>query len=243
MSIESQLLERVRAALRGEIRLDHRLQHVHLTLNADGSVTVEAEAPSVAVKKLALERIGAVPGIGGIVDRLHVARASKMGDHEIRAHVRDAFIEEPAFKRFDIREWRHGSFELAQGAAAKAYGSLDIEVNDGVVTLNGRVPGLESKRLAGVMAWWVPGTRDVVNGIVVDPPEDDGPDHIAEAVRIALEKDPFVEASQIGVGVSGRAVTLTGLVPTETECRRAEDDAWCIFGVDDVINKIKVASE
>ena len=126
---------------------------------------------------------------------------------------------------------------------AKAYGSLDIEVNDGVVTLNGRVPGLESKRLAGVMAWWVPGTRDVINGIAVDPPEDDSPDHIAEAVHIALERDPFVEASQIGVTVTGRVVTLTGLVPRETESRRAEDDAWCIFGVDDVINKIKVASK
>jgi osmotically-inducible protein OsmY len=241
MSAESQLLEHVRAALRGEIRLDHRLKHVHLTLNADGSVTVEAEAPSVAVKKLALERIGAVPGIDGIVDRLHVARATPMGDSEIRVHVRNAFIDEPAFKRFDVREWRHGSFELVQGAAPKAYGSLDIEVNDGVVTLNGRVPGLESKRLAGVMAWWVPGTRDVINGIAVDPPEDDSPDHIAEAVHIALERDPFVEASQIGVTVTGRVVTLSGLVPRETESRRAEDDAWCIFGVDNVINKIKVA--
>jgi osmotically-inducible protein OsmY len=62
-------------------------------------------------------------------------------------------------------------------------------------------------------------------------------------VRNALERDPFVEASQIRVAVSGRVVTLTGLVPTETECRRAEDDAWCIFGVDDVINKIKVGTE
>ena len=243
MSAESQLLEHMRAALRGEVKLDHRLKHVHLTLNQDGSVTVEAEAPSVAVKKLALERIGAVPGVDGIVDRLHVACATRMGDSEIRTHVRNAFIDEPAFKRFDVREWRHGSFELAQGAAPKAYGSLDIEVTDGVVTLNGRVPGLESKRLAGVMAWWVPGTRDVINGIVVDPPEDDSPDHIVEAVRVALEGDPFVEASQIGVVVNGRVVTLSGLVPTETESRRAEDDAWCIFGVDNVINKIKVASE
>ena len=36
--------------------------------------------------------------------------------------------------------------------------------------LNGRMPGLASKRLAGVLAWWVPGARDVVNGIAVEPP-------------------------------------------------------------------------
>ena len=241
MSIESELLEHARAALRAEIRLDHKLKDVHLVLNPDRTIVVESEAPSVAVKKLALERIGAVPGIAGIVDRLHVARAARMGDGEIRAHIRNAFVDEPAFKRFAIREFRHGSFQQVQGAAEKAYGCLDIEVNDGVVTLNGCVPGLESKRLAGVIAWWIPGTRDVVNGIVVDPPEDDGPDHIAEAVRIVLEKDPFVDAGQVHTTVTGRVVRLTGLVPTETERERAEDDAWCVFGVDDVVNEIKVA--
>jgi hypothetical protein len=119
MSIESQLLNRVRAALKGELRLDHKLKDVHLFLNSDGTVTVESEAPSVAVKKLALERIGAVPGIEGIVDRLHVARAARMGDGEIRAHVRDAFIDEAAFKRFEIRELRGGQLELVQGAPRK----------------------------------------------------------------------------------------------------------------------------
>ena len=241
MSVESQLLDRVRAALKGEIRLDHKLKDVHVVLNADGTVTIEAEAASVAAKKLALERIGAVPGIAGIVDRLHVARAARMGDGEIRAHLRDAFIDELAFKRFAIREFRHGSFQQVQGAPEKTYGCLDIEVADGVVTLNGSVPGLESKRLAGIIAWWIPGTRDVINGIVVDPPEDDGPDHIAEAVHIALEKDPFVDAAQVRASVTGCVVRLTGLVPTETERERAEDDAWCVFGVDDVVNEIKVA--
>jgi osmotically-inducible protein OsmY len=62
-----------------------------------------------------------------------------------------------------------------------------------------------------------------------------------EAVRIALEKDPFVDAGQVRVTASGRVVHLTGLVPTEIERERAEDDAWCIFGVDNVINDVKVA--
>ena len=93
MSAELAVLDNVRAALKGEVRLDHKLEHVHLVVNDDGSVTVEAEVPSVSVKKLALERIGAVPGVDGIVDRLHVAPASKMGDGEIRAHLRNAFLD------------------------------------------------------------------------------------------------------------------------------------------------------
>lgn len=242
MSTESDIIERVRAAIRADVRLDHKLKDVHLILNSDRTVTVEAEVPSVAAKKLVLEHIGAVPEIAGIVDRLHVARAAKMGNGEIRAHIRDAFIDEPSFKSFEIWEFRHGELERVQGAPAKAYGRLDIEVNEGVVTLNGQVPGLESKRLAGVIAWWVPGTRDVVNGIAVEPPEDDSADHIVEAVRIALEKDPFVDAGQVRVAATGSVVQLRGFVPTETECERAEDDAWCIFGVDDVVNEIRVAT-
>lgn len=241
MSAELAVLDNVRAALKGEVRLDHKLEHVHLVVNDDGSVTVEAEVPSVSVKKLALERIGAVPGVDGIVDRLHVAPASKMGDGEIRAHLRNAFLEDPSFKRFDIRERRHGSFQNVQGGLPQTYGSLDIEVTDGIVTLNGRVPGLESKRLAGLLAWWIPGTRDVVNGIEVDPPEDDSPDHVAEALRIAFDKDPFIDANRIAVRVSGFVVTLTGFVPREIERERAESDAWCLQGVNDVVNEIKVA--
>jgi len=65
----------------------------------------------------------------------------------------------------------------------------EIEVEHGVVTLNGSVPNLASKRLAGVLAWWAPGSRDVVNGTTVEPPEADAPIQIEEAVRIALEKD------------------------------------------------------
>ena len=116
--------------------------------------------------------------------------------------------------------------------------AIEIEVKNGVVILNGRVPGLASKRLAGVLAWWVPGARDVVNGIAVEPPEEDSPDAIEEAVRIALDKDPFVDASQVRVGVRNRTVRLTGAVRSPEARDAAEWDAWYVFGVDDVINDL-----
>jgi osmotically-inducible protein OsmY len=94
--------------------------------------------------------------------------------------------------------------------------------------------------LAGLLAWWVPGVRDVVNGIEVDPAEEDSADLIEEAVRIALQKDPLVNASQIKVGVRKTVVRLTGAVPAAAERDAAERDAWCIFGVDRVLNEIEV---
>jgi osmotically-inducible protein OsmY len=163
-----------------------------------------------------------------------------MTDKELRAHMRDMLMEEASFKDLELGETEHGQRKLVQGAPADARGSIDFEVKDGIVTLNGSVPTLVTKRLAGVMAWWVPGVRDVVNGIAVEPPEDDGPYMIAEAVRVVLEKDPYVDATQVRVGVRNAVVRLDGLVPTGTEREAAERDAWCVFGVDNVINEIEV---
>ena len=156
--------------------------------------------PSVAAKKLALEKVAAIPGITGIVDRLRVEPATRMGDGEIRVHVRDAMIEEPAFEQLEIREDAGGQFELVRGVPQGARGNIDIEVLEGIVTLNGTIPGLTSKRLAGVVAWWVPGVRDVINGIEVAPPEEDNADMIEEAVRAALEKDPWSTQARSGSG-------------------------------------------
>ena len=138
-----------------------------------------------------------------------------------------------------IREVRGGSAKsLAE--VPDAHGSLDYEVVDGVVILNGAVPGLAIKRYVGVLAWWVPGSRDVVNGIVVTSEEEDHADKIVEAVRLVLEKNPYIEDAQVKVGARERVVRLTGFLPSDAQRVIAESDAWCVFGVDKVINEIEV---
>ena len=225
--------------LRSESRIGPHFK-ARLTLDDDGALTVEGEVASVAAKRVGLERLAAMPEISGIVDRLHVRPAISMGDAAIGEHVRHAFIQEPSFQGIAIRERRGAFLESVRDGIEMPDASLDIEVADGIVTLNGAVPSLASKRLAGLLAWWVPGSRDVINGIAVEPPEDDGPIRIEEAVRIALEKDRFVDAGQIRVGVRQTTVRLTGLVQTDSQRDMAESDAWYVFGVDDVVNEIEV---
>jgi osmotically-inducible protein OsmY len=234
----TEVLDRVRAALASEPRLDLHRFPIELTF-AEGTLTLEGEVKDVAAKKLALERVAALPEVTGILDRLRVRPAQRMGDGEVRDLVRDALLQEPAFADFALRR-RLGERVETVREPPEARAVIEIEVEDGVVTLNGRVPGLDDKRLAGVLAWWVPGSRDVINGIAVEPPEDDSDDAILEAVRLVLEKDPFVDASQLRVGVKNALVRLTGLVPTEAEREMAEFDAWYVFGVDKVDNRIEV---
>ncbi len=231
------ILDAVRRRLDGEPRIDV-LRHPIALSFADGVLSMEGELAHVAAKKLALERAASVPGVEHIVDALHVAPACAMGDAEVRDHVRDLLLGEPA-----LQPLARAAPSPDTGAAlrpALVLGAIGISVARGVVTLDGSVPSLSHKRLAGVLAWWVPGVRDVVNGLEVVPPEEDDDGEISDAVRLALEKDPLVDAAQLGVSTDRAVVTLTGVVRCGVEREAAERDAWCTFGVDGVRNEIRV---
>lgn len=165
--------------------------------------------------------------------------AGHMEDGEIRTHICDALLEEPAFDEYAVKALVKGEWEPARAATAEYF--FDVEVNQGVLVLNGKVQSLSHKRLAGVLAWWVPGSRDVVNGLEVVPPMRDNDEEIIEAVRLVLEKDPFVNASQIKVGCRNAVVTLDGAVSQERGRAVAESDAWYIFAVNGVVNNLVVA--
>lgn len=227
-------------ALAAEIRLAGVYPRLSLAVDDNGALMIEGEVESVAEKRIALERAAAVEGLAGIVDRVRVQPAERMEDKNIRQHLLHALYQDTAFANIDLKERLDGDVVSFRKTPESEAGEIAVETKEGVVILNGSVPSLEHKRLAGVLAWWIPGSRDVVNGLAVEPPEDDSPDHIEEAVRIALEKDPFVNAAQIRVGARGRVVRLTGTAPTETQRHMAECDAWYVFGVDDVIDEIEV---
>lgn len=238
--MSTDILSSIRRGIASERRIAVAAPSVRLQLAGD-DVVAEGEVATVAAKRLTLEAIARTPGVSGVVDRLRVAPARPMGDREIRDHLRDALVQEPAFQDYAVVERLDGRTVTLRGDPEGARGTIEIHVAEGVVTLDGRVPGLDGKRLAGVLAWWVPGSRDVVNGIAVEPPEADSADAVAEAVRLVLEKDPFVDAGQIRVGVRDRSIRLEGLVPTAAEREMAEQDCWYLFGVDDVDNRIEVA--
>jgi osmotically-inducible protein OsmY len=230
------MLASVRAALGAEPRIDLPRHPVALSVSGD-VLTMEGEVADVAAKKLALERAAGIEGVRHIVDRLRVAPARRMADTEIRDHLCDALLAEPAFREHALTACVGRPPPRAPETRAGGR-ALEISVDAGVVTLAGEVPSLAHKRLAGVLAWWVPGTRDVVNGLEVVPPEDDSEAEICEAVRTALEKDPLVDAAQLRVAARAAAVTLGGVVPSPEQREMAEADAWYVFGVDRVENRI-----
>lgn len=232
----TEIKARLDASLEHDLRVNHHLDDIEVRV-ADDDVILAGEVSSIAAKKLALEAVAAQPGVAGIVDRLRVQPSQVMTDGEIADHLQRALMGDSAFGFVEIR--RAGA---SHGGAAAGSGQPFIEfaVEDGIVTLDGEVPSLTHKRLAGVFAWWVPGSCDVINGIAVEPPEEDRDAEVLDALRIVLEKDPFLDALQIRASCENFRITLRGAVRGEDQKRMAESDAWALFAVDDVVNEIEV---
>jgi osmotically-inducible protein OsmY len=232
-------VKEIRAALEKDRRINLHRFPIAVSVE-NGDLVLEGEVENIAAKKLAVLLAANIEATARIVDRLRVVPAEAMGDEEIRDHVCRVLLEEAALERCLILA---GDVEMRRQVVAEPAGSIVVEVADGIVTLNGSVPSLSHKRLAGVLAWWVPGCRDVVNGLEEVPPESDNNDELVDAVRLVLEKDPFVNAGMIRVSSKDWIVTLEGLVPNDMMKKMAERDAWYVLGVKQVINEIKTKNE
>ena len=183
----------------------------------DGKIVMEGMVDGISSKRKAV--IAASTVCPGIIDRLKVKPASHMGEAEIMRHLENAFDEDYALEGL----------------------SIDVSVTkDCIVHLDGTVHSLVQKKLAEVLAWWVPGSVDVINNLEVNPQEKDSDDEINDTAKLVFERDKLVKDGNILVKVKDYAVTLTGLVKSTAAKDAAEDDLWYMSGVRDVINKLEV---
>jgi osmotically-inducible protein OsmY len=210
-------IEQVRQRLEREPRVREKLGDVRVSLTGR-VVVLEGTVERLATKRVAA-RVAAEALAGtDIEDRVRVRARRLRHPSRVLRHVVDSITQDPYL---DER-------------------SIEVTMEDGVVTLSGRVPSLAAKRLAGVLTWWVPGVEDVRNRLAVVPPEEDSDDEIREAIITALDKDPLVDHTRIAVGVHDGVVTLRGTVTGEAERECALEDAWMVWGVRDVNDAIEV---
>jgi osmotically-inducible protein OsmY len=237
--------ERIAARVSEALERDPRIRICERPLwvgIAEALLTIEGEVAEIASKRRAVAHAAALGESFRILDRVQVLPAERMEDGMIRDHVRDAFVGEPVFAECSIRASHRGHVETVRDLFTDAVGALDVEVGEGVVTLRGSVPSLAHKRMAEALVWWVPGTRDVQNDLEVSPAEEDNDDELTDAVRLVLEKEPFVDADQIRIRTSGGQVIVTGVLASDEQRRIVEKDAWCVPGVREVIDRIELAS-
>ena len=199
----------VRAALVRDPGVDAREVKVNVS---EGIVELTGATDDLLSKRRASLVVGSVRGVRAVSDRLTLSLPARP-DEDLRRAVGHAFL---------------------YNAATEAY-EVHPTVQDGVVTLNGRVQSWQERELAGRVAEGVAGVRSVVNDVVLDMRTDRTDAEIAADVRSKLRWDTLVRGGLIDVSVKEGKVSLRGGVGSYVEKRRAFTDAWVrgVTGVDD----------
>ncbi|HEV3009717.1 MAG TPA: BON domain-containing protein [Burkholderiales bacterium] len=229
----------VHAALEREPRVNIHRNPIRIG-SVDGTVTLEGEVADVAAKKLALELAAAVHGVRAVVDRLRVAPGERRGDGAVRDSLARLLLEQPELKRCSFNMKTNEKMVVLRRIDQDPDGDVEISVTDGVILLEGNIISQSHLRFAGALAWWTPGRRDVINALEVRPAYEDRDDEVAEVMRLVLEADPELDSDLIRTNCSDKVVTLEGSVPSEQQKRRAELDAWSLFAIRGVVNRLQV---
>lgn len=235
------VLTQVNAALQAETRID--VDRLCIELGPDrGVLSINGQVEDIASKRIAfniaVNIVERTAGAGILVeDRIRV-NAPRSGDLALRDEIVKALSSENAFSDHALTVTA-GSHRQPIQAGAPGGGRLEVRLDDGVVTLGGVVRSLSHRRLAEVLMWWA-GCERVDNRLGVEPPEEDTDDEITDAVRMVLEKDPLVHATQLRIGTAAAVVEIRGFVPSDEERRLAVLDAWYVPGVWEVVDHVEV---
>jgi len=232
MSHTEQLPTRLRAALEQDPNVNLHSYPVELSIRND-ELYIEGEVDDVATKRIIHRHAVLLADHIAIHDRLRRRVDEPRGDAAIRDAVEESFHEESAFRNYRIDV----DTVIPESAEEHAIG---IVVDGGVLHLSGQVESLTHRRLAEVYAWWHQGVRDVDNRIHVIPPEQDNDGELHDAIRLVLERDPWIDHGQVQVQIQDRMVVVQGLLPSTEQAHMAEHDVWCVRGVHGVDNRIQV---
>jgi osmotically-inducible protein OsmY len=225
MRTDSEIRAEVVQALRWDALVDDALIDVRVESE---KVTLRGTVGSAAEKRQAridawVTGVDAVDTSGLKVEswardpRFRTDKYVDRTDEQIRDAVKDALVYDPRVASFNVH----------------------VSVDGGVVRLNGEVDNLKAKQCAARTARNVVGVWRVKNRIDVRPstPADAT---VAERIRDALLRDPYVERFEVGVWVSNGEANLSGTVDTYFEKAQAGDVAAGVYGVVEVDNNLVV---
>jgi osmotically-inducible protein OsmY len=177
----------------------------------EGIVTLSGTVDSILAEERAVKIAETTVGVRGIVDRIQVDPAVIRSDSRLESAVRTGFVLNPATEAFDI----------------------EVEANEGLITLTGTVDSWHEKQLATTVTKGIKGVREIRNGLRVNYEADRSDREIREEVEARLENDVLIDDALISVEVDDGKVHLSGTVGSLSEKTRARSLAW-VGGVKEV---------
>lgn len=194
--------------------------------NNTGNVILRGAVDSGAERSIAEQIVKSIAGVRSVINEVGIRNVEQRPDDEILADVR----------------------RVLQWDAYVDSGDIQVDVKDGIVTLSGNVRSpAEKRRIVGLS--WVAGVKQVnvvplrvvqARKAVGARLEQQSDEAVAEAVRLALARDPRVSAGDIEVKVRNRVVTLTGTVQDLRSKRIAARTPYGIMDVASVRDRLRL---
>ena len=119
-------------------------------------------------------------------------------------------------------------------------GEIRVRVRDGVAYLGGLAGNLRDKRLAEAVAHQTEGIEEVVNMMRIAPAFLRDDEASRKRLMGSLASDERLDGSRTCVECTDGHARLSGSAGTSAEKRLAEDIAWSVPGVRDVVNELSV---
>ncbi|QQS49298.1 MAG: BON domain-containing protein [Acidobacteriota bacterium] len=236
------LSDQVKAAF----ALSRRLSAYQIEVAArDGIVTLTGQVPTEIDKELAGNVARDVPDVQNVDNQLQVQPGLKPSEASVREGMRVSDLE----IRANLNE-KLLSSEILKGQ------SIQVAVEERIVTLNGRVDNPIQKAGADQLAQSIPNVVKVVNNLeVVNPgasreetpgvPAASKDKDLANRVLFAFfqSREDFADIGSIKAASREGSVVLTGAVASRAERALAERIARDVDGVKSVSNQLTVSQK
>lgn len=217
MKTDRQLQQHVMDELHYEPSLDESEIGVNVS---GGLVALEGRVKTYAEKLAALHAVERVAGVVAVANELSV-------------------VPTRAFEHTDV-DIAEATLHALCWLSSLPRDVVKVRVEDGWVTLEGKVEWWYQRDHAENVVRPLAGVRGVTNQIVVESPL-----KVAEVTRqieAALARSAALHAQEIKVETRDRRVILRGKVHSWDERREAEYAAWAAPGVSEVENELAVTT-
>ncbi len=198
---------------------------------SNGVVDLTGSVKVFADKEDADKRVHRIKGVAAVRNDIEVSSGE--------TPISDQALQDKLIKKISYDRVGYGT---------TAFNAISVNVQNGVVTLGGTAYGPVDKSTAVSDASYMPGVKDVIDDIQVDPvsPMDD---RIRVAVARAvygfapLNKYAIDPAKPIRISVQNGNVTLFGVVDSQGDKNAAGIRANGVAGVFSVKNELQVAGQ
>lgn len=248
---------------------DVRPWNVDVTTNDSGAVTLRGEVESEKAKAEAERIARSTEGVTAVTNQIRIAAAKDAQPAAAAADQRAPEAARAGDAKDDVDEpdgWVTAKIQAKYFMDSEVKGhEINVDTNDGVVTLRGEVESEAQRRQAVALARNTEGVQSVTDQLKVVPDDSDRPAAATAREAEAKSKDTARDAKQavddtwvttkiqskffldsdvkgrdINVNTNGGVVTLAGTVQSDAERRTAEMIARETTGVTQVVNQLKV---